>query len=131
MEWIMDMTFKKSILSIIAACFLTLSAVNAFGGNQVLVVFEDADGNEYKLKIDTDNGKFFVKDKTRKEILCKRWIMYAGEVPSFMTCVVSSLVPRGGSAQEVIDLGVDVVTYCVSWRMEHDQVYGARRGITC
>ncbi|HIL26157.1 MAG TPA: hypothetical protein EYG21_02005 [Nitrospinaceae bacterium] len=127
----MDMTFKKLIFSIIAACFLTLSAGNTFGGNEVLVVFEGADGNEYKLKIDTDNGKFFVKDKTRKEILCKRWIMDTGEVPSFITCVISSLVPLGVSAQKVIDQGVDIVTYCVSWRREHDQVYGARRGIVC
>ena len=85
------MTIKKSIVAIMVACFFTLSAGIVFGGNPVIAQIT-LDGDVYKLKINNDNGKYFVRDVSRGKRLCAMHVDVANPtlVGAFLACVADA-----------------------------------------
>ena len=79
-----NMTIKKSIVALIVACFFTLSAGYAFGGNPVIATVQGNDGNTYKLKINKDNGKFFLRDVSGQRRLCQMHVVTPQDVITFL-----------------------------------------------
>ena len=79
------MHFKKSIVAIMVAFFFILSAGIVFGDNPVLVSVQ-VDGDTYKLKINSDNGKFFVRDVSGSRRVCAMWVTNTKDVSTFLAC---------------------------------------------
>ena len=96
------MHFKKSIVAIMVALFFILSAGIVFGGNPVLVSVR-VDGDTYKLKINSDNGKFFVRDVSGGRRLCAMWVT-PQSVSTFLACVAAEI--GGGDAVNAIENAV-------------------------
>ena len=96
------MHFKKSIVAIMVALFFILSAGVVFGGNPVLVSVK-VDGDTYKLKINSDNGKFFVRDVSGGRRLCAMWVT-PQSVSTFLACVAAEI--GGGDAVNAIENAV-------------------------
>jgi hypothetical protein len=94
------MSIKKTIVASMVACFFTLSAGIAFGGNPVLVSV-NVSGDTYKLKINSDNGKFFVRDVSGNRSLCAQHVLTPQALSSFLACVTVSMV--GGDAVNAIE----------------------------
>ena len=82
-----NMTIKKSIVALMVASFFTLSAGYAFGGNPVIATVQGNDGNTYKLKINKDNGKFFLRDVSGQRRLCQMHVVTPQDVTTFLFCV--------------------------------------------
>ena len=97
------MHFKKSIVAIMVALFFILSAGVVFGGNPVLVSVK-VDGDTYKLKINSDNGKFFVRDVSGGRRLCAMWVTSPQDVGTFLACVAAEI--GGGDAVNAIENAV-------------------------
>ena len=96
------MHFKKSIVAIMVALFFILSAGIVFGDNPVLVSVR-VDGDTYKLKINSDNGKFFVRDVSGGRRLCAMWVT-PQSVSTFLACVAAEI--GGGDAVNAIENAV-------------------------
>ena len=96
------MHFKKSIVAIMVALFFILSAGIVFGDNPVLVSVQ-VDGDTYKLKINSDNGKFFVRDVSGGRRLCAMWVT-PQSVSTFLACVAAEI--GGGDAVNAIENAV-------------------------
>ena len=97
------MTIKKSIVALMVACFFTLSAGIAFGGNSVLASVQ-VDGDTYKLKINEDNGKFFVRDVSGGRRLCAMYVISPDSLSTFLACVAAEI--GGGDAVNAIENAV-------------------------
>ena len=97
------MHFKKSIVAIMVALFFILSAGIVFGDNPVLVSVK-VDGDTYKLKINSDNGKFFVRDVSGGRRLCAMWVTSPQAVSTFLACVAAEI--GGGDAVNAIENAV-------------------------
>ena len=89
-EGAFDMHFKKSIVAIMVALFFILSAGVVFGGNPVLVSVK-VDGDTYKLKINSDNGKFFVRDVSGGKRLCAMHVLTPNNLTNFLACVAATI----------------------------------------
>mgnify|MGYP001502604790 CR=1 FL=1 len=53
------------------------------------------DGDTYKLKINNDNGKFFVRDVSGGRRLCAMHVVKPSDLASFAICVAAEI---GGDA---------------------------------
>ena len=83
------MTIKKSIVALMVACFFTLCAGIVFG-NPVLAEVQ-VDGDTYKLKINSDNGKFFVRDVSGGKRLCAMHVLTPNNLTTFLACVATKI----------------------------------------
>ena len=94
------MHFKKSIVAIMVALFFILSAGIVFGDNPVLVSVQ-VDGDTYKLKINSDNGKFFVRDVSGCRRLCAMYVISPDSLSTFLACVAAKI--GGGDVVNAIE----------------------------
>ena len=94
------MHFKKSIVAIMVALFFILSAGIVFGDNPVLVSVQ-VDGDTYKLKMNSDNGKFFVRDVSGGKRLCAMFVISPQQLSTFLACVAAKI--GGGDVVNAIE----------------------------
>ena len=81
------------------ACFFTLSAGIALGGDQTIDQFQ-SEGKEYKLKVNKRNGKLFVK-VNKKRSICKIHVTNLNQLGEFMKCFRRHVENPGGLTKQV------------------------------